>query len=70
MPLKAMSTWTDVPSYFCEKESYLSRLIFTKVAFLYMQQTCFHLIMYLHLLSLLILSFPTHSQTYMKTKYV
>ena len=24
MPLRAMSTWTDVPWYFCDKESYLS----------------------------------------------
>ena len=29
MPLKAMSTWTDVPWYFCDKESYLSWLTFT-----------------------------------------
>ena len=30
MPLKAMSTWTDVLGYFCEKELYLSWLIFYK----------------------------------------
>ena len=23
MPLRAMRTWTDVPWYFCDKESYL-----------------------------------------------
>ena len=28
MPLKAKSTWTDVPWYFCDKESYLSWLTF------------------------------------------
>ena len=28
MPLKAKSTWTDVPCYFCDKESYLSWLTF------------------------------------------
>ena len=41
MPFKAMSTWTDVPLYFCEKESYLSRLTFINVAFLYMQHNLF-----------------------------
>ena len=51
MPLKAMSTWTYVPGYFCDKESYLSWLTFINVAFPYMQQTYFHLIMSLHLLS-------------------
>ena len=51
MPLKAMSTWTDVPRYFCDKESYLSWLTFINVAFPYIQQTYFHLIMSLHLLS-------------------
>ena len=56
MPLKAMSTWTDVPLYFCDKESYLSWLTFINVAFTFMQQTYFHLIMSLHLLS-----FPKHS---------
>ena len=30
MPLRAMSTWTDVPWYFCDKESYLSWLTFIK----------------------------------------
>ena len=50
MPLKAMSTWTDVLGYFCEKELYLSWLIFfINVAFPYMQQTYRHLIMSLHL---------------------
>ena len=44
MPLKAMSTWTDVPRYFCDKESYLSWLTFINVAFPYIQQTYFHLI--------------------------
>ena len=44
MPLKAMSTWTDVPQYFCDKESYLSWLTFINVAFPYMQPTYFHLI--------------------------
>ena len=39
MPLKAKSTWTDVPWYFCDKESYLSWLTFINVAFPYMQQT-------------------------------
>ena len=64
MPLKVMSTWTDVPGYFCEKESCLSRLPLINVAFPYMQQTYmyFHLIMSLHLLS-----FPKHSQTYMRS---
>ena len=37
MPLRAMSTWTDVPLYFCDKESYLSWLTFINVAFPYMQ---------------------------------
>ena len=45
MPLKAKSTLTDVPWYFCDKESYLSWLTFINVAFPYMQQTFFHLIM-------------------------
>ena len=45
MPLKAKRTWTDVPWYFCDKESYLSWLTFINVAFPYMQQTFFHLIM-------------------------
>ena len=45
-----------------EKESYLSRLTFINVAFPYMQQTYFHLIMSLHLLA-----FTKHSQTYMKS---
>ena len=49
MPLKAKSTWTDVPWYFCDEESYLSWLSFINVAFPYMQQTFFHLIMSLHL---------------------
>ena len=62
MPLRAMSTWTDVPSYFCEKESYLSWLTFINVAFPYMQPTYFHLIISLHLLSL-----PKHSKTYLKS---
>ena len=61
MHLKAMSNWTDVPCYFCEKASCLSRLTFINLACSYMQQTYFHLIMSLHLLS-----FPKHSQTYMK----
>ena len=60
MPLRAMSTWIDVPWYFCDKESYLSRLTFINVAFPYMQPTYFHLIMSLHLLS-----FPMHSKTYL-----
>ena len=51
MPLRAMSTWTDVPWYFCDKESYLSCLTLINVAFPYMQPTYFHLIMSLHLLS-------------------
>ena len=42
MPLKAKSTWTDVPWYFCDKESYLSWLTFINVAFPYMQQTFFN----------------------------
>ena len=62
MPLKAMSTWTDVPCYFCDKEPYLSWLTFINVAFLDMQQKYFHLIMSLHLLS-----FPEHSKTYLKS---
>ena len=62
MPLIAMSTWTDVPWYFCDKESYLSWLFFLNVAFPYMQPTYFHLIMSLHLLS-----FPKHSKTYLKS---
>ena len=62
MPLKAVSTWTDVPSYFCDKESYLCWLTFINVAFPYMLQTYFLLIMYLHLLS-----FPKHSKTYLKS---
>ena len=41
MPLKAKSTWTDVPWYFCDKESYLSWLTFINVASPYMQQTFF-----------------------------
>ena len=45
MPLKAKSTLTDVPWYYCDKESYLSWLTFINVAFPYMQQTFFHLIM-------------------------
>ena len=57
MPSKAMGTWTDVPGYFCEKESYRSGLTFIKVAFPYMQQTYFYLIK-----SLLIKAFPKHSQ--------
>ena len=61
MPLKAKSTWTDVPCYFCDKESYLSWLTFINVTFPYMQQTIFHLIM-----SLQLLSFPKHSKTYLK----
>ena len=55
MPLKAMSTWTDVPRYFCDKEPYLSWLTFINVAFPDMQQKKIHLIMALHLLS-----FPKH----------
>ena len=43
MPLKAKSTWTDVPWYFCVEETYLSWLTFINVAFPYMQQTFFHL---------------------------
>ena len=58
MPLRAMSTWTDVPLYFCDKESYFSWLTFINVAFLYMQTTYLHLIMSLHLLS-----FLKHSKT-------
>ena len=62
MPLKAKSTWTDVPCYFCDKESYLSWLTFINVTFPYMQQAFFfYLIMSLHLLS-----FPKHSKTYLK----
>ena len=64
MPLKAKSTWTDVPWYFCVEETYLSWLTFINVAFPYMQQTFFHLIMSLHLLS-----FPKHSKTYLKPLY-
>ena len=60
--LRAMSTWTDVPWYFCDKESYLSWSTFINVAFPYMQQTYFHLIMSLHLLS-----FPKNSKTYLKS---
>ena len=45
----------------CDKESYLSWLTFINVAFPYMQQTYFHLIMSLHLHAL---SFPKHSKTY------
>ena len=62
MPLRAMSTWTDVPLYICDKESYLSWLTFINVAFPYMQPAYFHLIMSLHLLS-----FPKHSKTYLKS---
>ena len=62
MPLKAMSTWTDVPRHICDKESYLSWITFINEAFPDMQQTYFHLIMYLHLLS-----FPKHSKTYLKS---
>ena len=62
MPLRAMSTWTDVPRYFCAKESYLSWLTFINVAFPYMQPTYFHLKMSLHLLP-----FPKHSKTYLKS---
>ena len=47
MQLKAKSTWTDVPWYFCDKESYLSWLTFINVAFPYMQQTFFHHIMFI-----------------------
>ena len=57
MPLRAMSTLTDVPRYFCDKESYLSWLTFINVAYPYI-----HLIMSLHLLS-----FPKHSKTYLKS---
>ena len=32
MPLRAMSTWVDVPLYFCDKESYLSWLTFINVS--------------------------------------
>ena len=35
MPLRAMRTWTDVPRYFCDKESYLSWLTLINVAFPY-----------------------------------
>ena len=59
MRLRAISTWTDVPKFFCDKESYLSWLTFINVAFPYMQRTYFHLIMSLHLLS-----FPKLSKTY------
>ena len=38
MPLKAKSTWTDVPWYFCDKESYLSWLTFYKCS-LYIHAT-------------------------------
>ena len=62
MPLKARSTWADVPGYFCEKESYLSWLTSINVVFPYIQLTYFHLIMSLHLLS-----FPKHSKTYLKS---
>ena len=62
MPLKAMSTWTDVPLYICDKESYLSWLTFINITFLYMQQTYFHLAMSLHLFS-----FSKHSKTYLKS---
>ena len=41
MPLRAMSTWADVPGYFCDKESYLSRLTFINVAFPYMHPHIF-----------------------------
>ena len=41
MPLKAMSTWTDVPRYFCDKEPYLSCLTLINVAFPDMQQNIF-----------------------------
>ena len=44
LPLKVMSTWTNVPWYICDKESYLSWLTYINVAFPYMQQTYFHLI--------------------------
>ena len=64
MSLKAMSTWTDVPWYLCDKESYLSWFNFINVAFQYMQQTYFHLIM-----SLRLSSFPMHSKTYLKSLY-
>ena len=35
MSLRAMRTWTDVPWYNCDKESYLSWLTFINVAFPY-----------------------------------
>ena len=44
-----------------KKESYLNWLTLINVAFPYMQQTYFNLIMSLHLLS-----FPKHSKTYLK----
>ena len=63
MPLRAMSTWTDVPLYFCDKELYLSWLTFINVAFPYMAQPTYcYLIMSLHLLT-----FPKHSKTYLKS---
>ena len=62
MPLKAMSIWTDAPCNFCDKELYLSWLTFINVVFPYMQQTYFHLIMSLHLIS-----FLKHSKTDLKS---
>ena len=39
MSFRAMSTWTGVPRYFCEKESYHSWLTFINEAFPYMYAT-------------------------------
>ena len=65
MPFKAMGTWTDIPLYFCDKESYLSWLTLINVTFPYMKKTYFHLILSLHLLS-----FPKNSKTYLKSLYI
>ena len=63
MPLKAMSTWTDVLNDISVIRNHIfSWLTFINVAFPYMQQTYFHLTMSLHLLS-----FPKHSKTYLKS---
>ena len=58
MPLKAKSTWTDVPWCFCDKESYI---YIYKCSLSIHATSIFYLIMSLHLLS-----FPKHSKTYLK----
>ena len=64
MPSKAMSTWTDYLDISVIKNHILAVLTSINKAFSYMQQTYFHLIMSLHLLS-----FPKHSKTDLKSLY-